>query len=79
MKELVISLILGTATPGGGFPLFGDAFAEMVNAHEPTLRIKTLNTKGSSTATSSGTPRASFGRRPSIATSNSSRCRGPRI
>jgi hypothetical protein len=48
MKELVISLILGTATPGGGFPLFGDAFAEMVNAQEPTLRIQTRNTKGSS-------------------------------
>jgi hypothetical protein len=48
MKELVISLILGTATPGGGFPLFGDAFAEMVTAQEPTLRIQTRNTKGSS-------------------------------
>jgi TRAP transporter TAXI family solute receptor len=48
MKELVISLMLGTATPGGGFPLFGDAFAEMVNAQEPTLRVQTRNTKGSS-------------------------------
>ena len=48
MKELVISLMLGTATPGGGFPLFGDAFAEMVNAQEPALRIQTRNTKGSS-------------------------------
>lgn len=40
-------LILGTATPGGGFPLYGDAFAEMVNAQEPALRIQTRNTKGS--------------------------------
>lgn len=47
MKELVLSLVLGTATPGGGFPLYGDAFAEMVNAQEPALRIQTRNTKGS--------------------------------
>ena len=40
-------LILGTATPGGGFPLYGDAFAEMVNAQEPKLRVETRNTKGS--------------------------------
>ena len=47
MKELVFTLILGTATPGGGFPVFGDAFAEMVNAQEPQLRIQPRNTKGS--------------------------------
>ena len=47
MKELVLSLVLGTATPGGGFPVYGDAFAEMVNAQEPSLRIQTRNTKGS--------------------------------
>jgi hypothetical protein len=47
MKEALIMLILGTATPGGGFPLYGDAFAEMINAQEPTLRIQTRNTKGS--------------------------------
>ena len=40
-------LILATATPGGGFPLFGAAFAEAVNAAEPRLRIETRNTKGS--------------------------------
>jgi len=39
--------VLGTATPGGGFPLYGDAFAEMVNAQEPRLRVATRNTKGS--------------------------------
>jgi TRAP transporter TAXI family solute receptor len=48
MKEAVIILVLGTATPGGGFPLYGDAFAEMVNAQEPRLRIQPRNTKGSS-------------------------------
>ncbi len=47
MKELVLSLVLGTATPGGGFPVYGDAFAEMVNAQEPSLRLQTRNTKGS--------------------------------
>ncbi len=47
MKEIVFTLILGTATPGGGFPLYGAAFAEMVNAQEPALRIETRNTKGS--------------------------------
>ena len=47
MKEVIVSLILGTATPGGGFPLYGAAFAEMLNAQEPTLRIEPRNTKGS--------------------------------
>jgi uncharacterized protein len=47
MKELVLSIILGTATPGGGFPVYGDAFAEMVNAQEPALRVEPRNTKGS--------------------------------
>lgn len=47
MNSIVISLILGTATPGGGFPVYGDAYAEMLNAQEPKLRIETRNTKGS--------------------------------
>jgi hypothetical protein len=41
------TLVLATATPGGGFPLFGAAFAEEVNKQEPRLRIETRNTKGS--------------------------------
>ncbi len=40
-------LVLGTATPGGGFPVFGDAFAAAVNAQEPRLHLQTRNTKGS--------------------------------
>jgi uncharacterized protein len=40
-------LILGTATPGGGFPVYGDAFAKIVNASSTTLVIETRNTKGS--------------------------------
>ena len=47
MNEAIIALILGTATPGGGFPLYGAAFAEMVNAQEPRVRLETRNTKGS--------------------------------
>ena len=47
MNPVVFSLILGTATPGGGFPLFGAAYSEMLNAQEPRLRIETRNTKGS--------------------------------
>ncbi|MBV9190712.1 MAG: TAXI family TRAP transporter solute-binding subunit [Betaproteobacteria bacterium] len=45
--DLIFALVLGTATPGGGFPLYGDAFAAMVNAQEPKLRIEPRNTKGS--------------------------------
>jgi len=47
VNPVIISLILGTATPGGGFPLYGAAYAEMLNAQEPRLRIETRNTKGS--------------------------------
>jgi len=45
--ELIFLLVLGTATPGGGFPVYGDAFAEVVNAHEPKVRVEPRNTKGS--------------------------------
>ncbi len=41
------AIILGTATPGGGFPLYGNAFAEIMNAADPTLMIEPRNTKGS--------------------------------
>jgi uncharacterized protein len=47
MNPVIMSLVLGTATPGGGFPVYGEAFAQMVNAQEPALRIETRNTKGS--------------------------------
>lgn len=42
-----LSLNLGTATPGGGFPLYGNAFAEVMNAADPQLTIAPRNTKGS--------------------------------
>jgi uncharacterized protein len=38
---------LGTATPGGGFPLYGGAVAEVINAEDPTLDVQPRNTKGS--------------------------------
>jgi len=41
------AITLGTATPGGGFPLYGNAFAEIMNAADPTLMIEPRNTKGS--------------------------------
>lgn len=40
-------VVLGTATPGGGFPAYGDPYAEVLNATDPTLDIQTRNTKGS--------------------------------
>ena len=41
------AISFGTATPGGGFPLYGDALAEVMNAADPQLAITTRNTKGS--------------------------------
>jgi TRAP transporter TAXI family solute receptor len=47
LAQDVVKVILGTATPGGGFPAFGDAFVPTINENEPTLRIEPVNTKGS--------------------------------
>ena len=41
------TISLGTATPGGGFPLYGDAFAGVMNEADQTLSIEPRNTKGS--------------------------------
>src|SRR4051794_23431709 len=41
------TITLGTATPGGGFPLYGNAFAEILNQTDPALSIEPRNTKGS--------------------------------
>jgi hypothetical protein len=38
---------LGTATPGGGFPVYGQAVADTINQVDPTLEVRTRNTKGS--------------------------------
>jgi len=37
----------GTATPGGGFPVYGDAFAATLNETDATLSVQPKNTKGS--------------------------------
>src|SRR6478672_11295346 len=38
---------LGTATPGGGFPVYGEAFVAAIKSQDPTLEIEAINTKGS--------------------------------
>ena len=38
---------LATATPGGGFPLFGDNAAAVINETDASLKVETRNTKGS--------------------------------
>jgi TRAP transporter TAXI family solute receptor len=41
------NIILGTATPGGGFPLYGDHLAAVINETDPDLTVEPRNTKGS--------------------------------
>ncbi len=43
--QLVVTL--GTATPGGGFPLYGAALIEALGEVDPTLVVQARNTKGS--------------------------------
>src|SRR4051812_42272040 len=38
---------LATATPGGGFPFFGDNAAAVINETDKSLSVQTQNTKGS--------------------------------
>ena len=40
-------IVLGTATPGGGFPLYGDTVAAVINEVDDSLHVETRNTKGS--------------------------------
>lgn len=47
MTQQKTNVILGTATPGGGFPVYGAAVTETVHAMEPALNIEARNTKGS--------------------------------
>jgi TRAP transporter TAXI family solute receptor len=44
---MATTIMLGTATPGGGFPVYGDAVAATINETDPSLDVKTQNTKGS--------------------------------
>jgi TRAP transporter TAXI family solute receptor len=47
MAQSETRLTLGTATPGGGFPVYGAAFVETVKEADPTLVVEARNTKGS--------------------------------
>ena len=40
-------VILGTATPGGGFELYGGVLAQLVNDVDPSLNVLARNTRGS--------------------------------
>ncbi|HWP76960.1 MAG TPA: TAXI family TRAP transporter solute-binding subunit [Methylomirabilota bacterium] len=41
------TVTLGTATPGGGFPVYGQAVADTINEVDATLHVRPRNTKGS--------------------------------
>ncbi len=43
----MVMVILGTATPGGGFPVYGQAVAEAIHETDPSIAVETRNTKGS--------------------------------
>lgn len=45
--EDVRRVVLATATPGGGFPAFGEAFAAAIHATDPGLSIETRASGGS--------------------------------
>jgi TRAP transporter TAXI family solute receptor len=40
-------VVLGTATPGGGFPVYGAAYSSTLNEMDTTLSVEPKNTKGS--------------------------------
>jgi TRAP transporter TAXI family solute receptor len=43
----VTEISLATATPGGGFPFYGDNAAAVINETDPSLKVVTQNTAGS--------------------------------
>jgi len=45
--QSTIVVSLGTATPGGGFPIYGDAVARTVHRIDAGLQVQTRHTKGS--------------------------------
>ncbi len=40
-------VVLGTATPGGGFQLFGQHLAEVIHVTDPSLQVEAIATRGS--------------------------------
>jgi len=47
VRTEIVKIRLGTATPGGGFPVYGAAFVASVQGVDPGLEIEQINTKGS--------------------------------
>lgn len=47
MAQQKTKVVLGTATPGGGFPAYGWPYAEVLNETDASLAIEPINTKGS--------------------------------
>ena len=46
-QAAAVKVRLGTATPGGGFPVYGEAFIDGVHRTAPAIEIDAINTKGS--------------------------------
>jgi TRAP transporter TAXI family solute receptor len=42
-----VKITLGTATPGGGFPVYGEALIKAVQSVDPAIAIEPVNTRGS--------------------------------
>jgi len=47
MPTTPLKVTLATATPGGGFPVYGAAFKAAIEETDPSITIETINTKGS--------------------------------
>lgn len=47
MRSEPLKVTLATATPGGGFPVYGAAFKAAIEETDPSITIETVNTKGS--------------------------------
>jgi TRAP transporter TAXI family solute receptor len=46
-SRTTVTITLATATPGGGFPLYGDTLARVLHETDPGLDVRTRNTAGS--------------------------------
>lgn len=46
-ETIPTKLVLGTATKGGGFQLFGQNLAEVINTADPSLQVEAIATRGS--------------------------------
>ena len=47
VSDAPLTVTLGTATPGGGFPLYGAALAEAIREADQAITVEARNTKGS--------------------------------